>query len=412
MMKTQSMKPNKTSTDQALAQGAQELGLKKPLQIMYGLLLVVLVLAPVVVFYALKSHIDTENYEQRTLSPFPFSQEARDAGQETTIETFPSQFESWLNDHLPFRNQLLTLYGALEYHVLHTTSSQSVIVGKDGWLFYKGAQVADEDPIGDYMGTNLFTQEELEKIAANFTAARDELAGRGCSFTIYIAPNKERVYSEYMPDMYGEPATDNRAVQLVNYLTENTDLTVIWGYDEIMTYRAQNPDTDLYFKYDTHWNNLGAYIGCEKLVNTLGFDFTPLEYVTVEDRHTGSYDLARLIHLEKQLTDCPYYLLSGYTPHPLQTEQEDGGKVLRFTTTDGAAPGGKLFVIGDSFSTMMSPYLACHYQSGYTTFYYNYSHGQLLREEPTAVVYETVERYVGNMLDFTLVDGYQGNLTE
>ncbi len=411
-MKTQLTNKNNTKAAQVSTEGTQELLLRRPLQVLYVVLLAVLVLAPVLIFNVLKSHIDTENYEQRTLSPFPYSQEAKDAGVVTTIATFPSQFESWLNDHLPFRNQLLTLYGELEYHVLHTTSSQSVIVGKDGWLFYKGAQVADEDPIGDYMGTNLFTQEELEKIAANFTAARDELAGRNCSFTIYIAPNKERVYSEYMPDMYGEPAENNRAVQLVNYLTQNTNLTVIWGYDEIKSYREQNPDTALYFKYDTHWNNLGAYIGCEKLVNTLGFDFTPLEYVTVEDRHTGSYDLARLIHLEKQLTDCPYYLLTGYTPHPLQTEQEEGGKVLRFTTTDGGAPGGKLFVIGDSFSTMMSPYLACHYQSGYTTFYYNYSHGQLLREEPTAVVYETVERYVGNMLDFTLADGYQGDLTE
>ena len=356
--------------------------------------------------------MDTGNYEERSLSPLPYSQEAKDAGLVTTLETFPAQFENWFNDHLPFRNQLLTLHGLTEYKLLKTSSSQSVIVGKDGWLFYKGAQVADEDPIGDYRGTDLFTEEELQKIAANFTAARDELAARGSDFVIYIAPNKERVYSEYMPDMYGEPASYGTMQQVVDYLSANTDLKVVCGYEDLMAFRAENPDTDLYYKYDTHWNNLGAYIGSERLVNALGYDFTPLEYVEIEDRHTGSYDLARLIHLGSTLNDCPNYVISGYTPHPMETVSEDNGKVFRYRTTDGTAPGGKLFVIGDSFSTMMSPYLACHYQSGYMTFYYHYSHGQLLREEPDAVVYETVERYIGNMLDFTLADGYQGDVHE
>lgn len=384
----------------------------KPVQILYIVLMAGLLLLPVAFFSLVKGHVDTENYEQRTLSPLPYSQEAKEAGMVTTLETFPTQFEAWFNDHLPFRNQLLTLYGEAEYRVLKTSSSESVIVGKDGWLFYKGAQVADEDPIGDYMGTDLFTEEELQKIAANFTQARDELAARGTDFVIYIAPNKERVYSEYMPDMYGEPAEYGRMQQVVDYLTQNTDLKVVCGYEDLMAFREANPETDLYYKYDTHWNNLGAYIGAEKLVQALGFDFTPLENVDVEDRHTGSYDLARLIHLGNVLNDCPNYVLTGYTPHPMETSQEQGGKVFRFRTTDGTAPGGKLFVIGDSFSTMMSPYLACHYQSGYMTFYYNYSHGQLLREEPDAVVYETVERYIGNMLDFTLADGYQGNVKE
>ncbi len=386
--------------------------LAKPLQILYVLLLAVLILIPGVLFLLIRGHMDTGNYEERSLSPLPYSQEANDAGLVTTPETFPAQFENWFYEHLTFRNQLLTLHGLTEYKLLKTSSSQSVIVGKDGWLFYKGAQVADEDPIGDYRGTDLFTEEELQKIAANFTAARDELAARGSDFVIYIAPNKERVYSEYMPDMYGEPASYGTMQQVVDYLSANTDLKVVCGYEDLMAFRAENPDTDLYYKYDTHWNNLGAYIGSERLVNALGYDFTPLEYVEIEDRHTGSYDLARLIHLGSTLNDCPNYVISGYTPHPMETVSEDNGKVFRYRTTDGTAPGGKLFVIGDSFSTMMSPYLACHYQSGYMTFYYHYSHGQLLREEPDAVVYETVERYIGNMLDFTLADGYQGDVHE
>ncbi len=382
------------------------------MQILYVILLAVLILLPGAFYCVIRGQVDTTNYEQRTLAVLPWSQEAKDSGQVTTIETFPTQFEDWFNDHLPFRNQLLTLQGLLEYKVLKTSSSDSVIVGKDGWLFYKGAQVADEDPIGDYRGTNLFTQEELQQIADNFTSARDELADRGCDFVIYFAPNKERVYSDYMPDLYGEPAENYKLLQLVNYLQENTDLKTVYALDDLQAFREQNPDTDLYYKYDTHWNNLGAYVGSERLVNALGYDFVPLSEVSVTDSQTGSYDLARLIHLGNLLNDCPAYQLTGYTGHPMTVSQENDGHVFHYSTTDGEAPGGKLFVIGDSFSTMMAPYLACHYAETYTTFYYTYSHGQLLREEPDVVVYEAVERYVGNMLNFTLADGYQGSNTE
>ncbi len=396
--------------DETTLSAAKPLG--RGMQRLYVLLLSAVLLLPAAVFLVIRGFVDTTNYEQRTLAVLPCSREAEEAGMVTTAETFPSQLEDWFNDHLPFRNQLLTLQGLLEYKVLKTSSSDSVIVGKDGWLFYKGAQVADEDPVGDYMGTNLFTEEELQRIADNFTAARDELADRGCDFVIYFAPNKERIYSEYMPDMYGKPAENFKLRQLLEYLQTETDLKVVCALDDLTAYREQNPDTEIYYKYDTHWNNLGAYIGSEKLVQALGYDFVPLEEVTVTDYHTGSYDLARLIHLGNTLNDCAAYQLTGYTGHPMTSVQEDDGHVFRFTTTDGQAPGGKLFVIGDSFSTMMAPYLACHYAQAYTTFYYTYSHGQLLREEPDVVVYEAVERYVGNMLNFTLSDGYQGSNTE
>lgn len=389
------------------------MSLRKPVKILYIILFTVLVLLPVPLFALVRGRVDTENYEQRTLYPLPFTEEAEQYyGTSTTVDTFPTQFEEWFNDHLPFRNQILTALGMFDYKVLKTSSSESVAVGKDGWLFYKGSQVAGEDPVADYSGANLFTDEELQKIAANFTAARDELAAQGKTFYIYIAPNKERVYSEYMPDSYGEPAENCRMNQIVSYLRENTDLNVICGYDALMTYKSAHPDTHIYLKYDTHWNYLGAYVGVQQLVEAMGFAFTPVDEVTLTDRSNGNYDLARLIHLGNILTDDHYYLVSGYTPHPLESASADDGRAFYYRTTDGQAPAGKLFVIGDSFSTLMTPYLACHYFNGYMTFYYNYSYEQLQREAPDTVVYETVERYVGNMLDFTLEDGYTGNVRE
>ncbi len=379
--------------------------MKKAFQYYYLGLFTVVLLLPVLFFGVFRSHFDTNNYENRTLAQFPVLGEYID-GVPVTIQTFPGMFDSWFNDHLPFRNQLLTLNGRLDYEVLGTSSSESVIVGKDGWLFYKGAQVNDEDPIGDYQGTDLFTEEELQTIAANMMQAKADVEARGARFVVFLCPNKERVYSEYMPDAYGEPATQNRLQQVMEYLQQNTDVTVVGAYDDLMAYKQEHPEDPIYYKYDTHWNNVGAYVGVRSLNEALGYDMVPLEECGRRDDGEGSFDLARLIHLGNYLTDDHLIALEDYTPHKILMEMNETGTEFRYFTDD-TAPGRKLFIIGDSFSATSAPYYGCHFQETYVNFYYNYKLEQLEAEQPDTVVYECVERYLGNMLHFSIVDGIQ-----
>lgn len=49
---------------------------------------------------------------------------------------------------------------------------------------------------------------------------------------------------------------------------------------------------------------------------------------------------------------------------------------------------------------LLSPYAASIYNNTFTTYYYDYQYGMLDQESPNIVVYETVERYLGNMLNF------------
>ncbi len=378
--------------------------MKKLFQYYYLGLLTVVILLPVLVFQIFQSHFDTENYENRTLAEFPTIGEDLN-GIPVTIDNFPDLFEDWFNDHLPFRNFLLSLNGRLDYEILHTSSSESVIVGKEGWLFYKGAQVNDEDPIGDYQGTDLFTEEELQTIAANMMQAKSDVEAQGARFVLYLCPNKERVYSEYMPDAYGEPAEESRLTQVVAYLNANTDIVVVNALDDLMSYKEEHPDDQLYFKYDTHWNAVGAYVGTKTLNETLGYEWVPIEDCSREDSGYGTFDLARLIHLGNYLIEDSFVTLKGFTPHIMQMDiLNDNSTEFRYTTDD-TAPGRKLFVIGDSFSGMSAQYYGCHFQETYVNFYYNYEYEQLLREQPDTVVYECVERYMGNMLKFSITEG-------
>lgn len=363
----------------------------------------VLILAPTAFFAVFRNHFDTANYENRTLAEAPVIGK-------TSIDEFPSTFDDWFNDHLPFRNQMLEIKGLADYNVLHATDNTSVIIGKDGWLFYRGAQANGEDPVADYEGTNLFSEEELQTIAANMTKARDELAARGSTFYIFLCPNKERVYSEYMPDYYPRYDQGGRLRQVYQYLKEHTDLNVVNAYDDLMAFKQERPTQQLYYKYDTHWNTIGAYVGTKTLTETLGFSQTPLDEIQIADQGEFTFDLARLLHLTNVLNRDHFYLLSKYTPHILNMEVAGLGQQMRYTT-DGSAPGGKLYIIGDSFSTTSAAYYACHYQEAYLNFYYDYTLASLEEEQPDTVVYETVERYMGNMLDFSITDGIGSHTT-
>lgn len=378
--------------------------MKKSVQTIYFLWITLFLLLPVLVFLLVRGRLDTANYENRELALFP-SVKAADIGQ------FPKGFDDWFSDHLPYRNQLLTLNGLFDYRVLKSSGNDSVLVGKDGWLFYKGSQVNGEDPVADYEGTNLFTEDELRTIADNMLDARRTLQQElpfYSDFVIYIAPNKERVYSEYMPDSYGEPSP-GRMQQVIDYLRSHTDLKVVTPLDDLIAYKVQNPDTPIFFKYDTHWNELGAYIGAKCLNEALGKTQPDPSDITLVDGGQGTFDLARLIHLGKILYKDHAYVPFDYTPYHIEAEGNDSHTEYRFYNSVGDGDHSKLMIIGDSFSSFLSPYVACQYNNAYTCFYYNYNRDMLAQETPNVVVYETVERYLGNMLDFSLETGIGGS---
>ena len=230
-----------------------------------------------------------EDLEKRTLAEKPvFSLEA--------AYSFPKEYEEYYNDHLPFRDLMIKLYNNMLYHVFHTSSSEDVLIGKDGWLFYSSA--TDGASMQCYDGSLLFTDEELEQIANNLMDAKSSLAEHGAEFIVFIAPSKERIYSEYMPDYLGGPAQECMVNQVIAYLKEHTDIRVVYPYEELMAYKQGHEQPYLYYQTDTHWNDLGAYIGSRALLAEIGVDIASPDEAEVATLEPGFYDLARLLNLK------------------------------------------------------------------------------------------------------------------
>lgn len=328
---------------------------------------------------------DQTNHEKRDLAEWPeFSIE--------TISDYPGAVEDYINDHLPFRDQLIQLNSAMEYYLFHSSTSDSVLVGKDNWLFY--ADTDDGDPISNIKGRNLLTDEQLAAIEYNMVITRDHLAEQGIEFVIFIAPNKARVYSGQLPVGYGSPASEYPVQQIVNFLRDNTDIRIVYPVNEIVS--AANmlgADTLVYHKTDTHWNPLGAYIGTRELLSALhvelpSYDAPEITLTHVED---GPGDLADLLHLSGWIDAGEYVTVSGYDTHNYVTLENDLYTTYRYTAEN--ADPRKIMVCRDSFADNMANVIGSQFAESVMIHQNYFTYDMIAAEQPDIFVLEMVERY-------------------
>ncbi len=345
--------------------------------------------APLLYFLA-GPYLDRENYENRTLTQAPELSP-------DSIRQFPEAFEAYYNDAMPFRNYLVRADSAISYYLFHDSSSDDVIAGKDGWLFFTGE---DGKSLEQYLGRKRYTKKELRLIAENLVTTRDYLAERGCEFVLAIAPNKERVYQEYMPDAYGSFSsccTD----QLLDYLRKHTDLRVLWLEDDLKAYRQEHPEDLLYYRLDTHWNLLGGYIGARAVLKELGVTI-PEPSALEKTKKVGSpADLARLLNLRNELMDSDMdYVLADLPAPALEIEMEDGNTFYRYHRS--GKDGRKLLVWRDSFCDAMRYVLAGEFNESCMVKGSYFTKDVVEAEAPDLFVMELVERTEDYLKEFVL----------
>ena len=102
--------------------------MKKSLQIGYLITIFLIFFVPGLLFVSGKGKSASDTEENRTLSAMPKLEIS-------TYRVFPTQFEDYFNDHLPLKDQLVFANSYLDYRFFHSSSSDQVVVGKNGWLF-------------------------------------------------------------------------------------------------------------------------------------------------------------------------------------------------------------------------------------------------------------------------------------
>ena len=358
--------------------------ISKRKQIVTVLIFLILITGVLPLWMVLRNHVDHENYEKRELAELPMLSIS-------TISQFPGQFEEYINDHLPFRNQLIRAYNLMDYYIFHTSDSDRVVIGDEGWLFY--SDVKDGDSIAAYKGQNLLTDEQLEKIADNLTRSRDNLQKEGIEFAVFIPPNRERMYPEYMPGFYGDPAPDYPVMQICQYLRTHTDIQVIYPYEELLEAKEQLKDrAQICYKTDTHWTRLGAYIGTRELLKCFNIDLPDYldPSVTITESPAVTGDLADMLNLGSYIDPGMEYDVEGVVSDSTQNTEWDFSGYIRYSSQE--ADPRKILILRDSFCSNMAPFIGTSFQESVMIHTKTYKNELVREEKPDIVVVEAAER--------------------
>ena len=107
--------------------------------------------------------------------------------------SFLSDISSWIRDHFFLRQELISMDHWISAQLFHTSGDAGVILGTDGWLYYT-------DTLADYTGTDPMSQRELFSAANNLRLMADYCQSQGREFLFMIAPNKNSLYDQAMPN--------------------------------------------------------------------------------------------------------------------------------------------------------------------------------------------------------------------
>jgi len=255
---------------------------------------------------------------------------------------------------------------------LRYSQSNMVVIGKDGWLY-----VDADDSMADYRGLVPYSGSHLSYILNIVKSERDYLRARGIPLLLVVAPNKESVYPEYLPDSIKKLGTETRLDQIEAYFKSNSDIQIL-DLRQVLI-EAKN-DKQVYRKTDSHWNSYGAYLAYCEIMKAIGLKPHPLkDYDEMVDTHTIG-DLGQLLKMSDIYSE----------------------PVVHYRLKDGVI-SDKLpcaVIFHDSFymATDLKPLMAPHFERIVDVRFGQLSllSSQLIEQEkPDVVIYIMVERVVG-----------------
>lgn len=313
---------------------------------------------------------------------------------------FGKNFDQWLNDRFRGRQKLIKVYHRCDRYLINRIENSKAFCGKDAWLFYKG-----DESVNNYQNKSQFTLEQLRKIDSNISYRRNLLDRHGIDYYVFIAPDKNRIYGENYPDYINKIRQHGRAEQLVSYINmSDRNNYICYPIRELFNEKGKGV---LYYRFDTHWNDYGAFIGYQKLMKEIQSRRQDLKIIAMEDVKVGKReetggDLMNMLQINRNsVSRNPIYtsVVSPKIAYTFQYKKNEGTKGVE---TVNAKPlnGLKVLFLRDSFSSAWTPYMAQTFAHVKMIWSHNFNanYHAILDFKPDIVIQEMVERYCHTLL--------------
>lgn len=229
--------------------------------------------------------------------------------------------------------------------------SEKVMVGREEWLYLRRDS---NDILAQHTGKLRFEPAQLSEWREVLEGRVSQSERMGAAWSCAIAPDKESVYPEYLPEKI--VPVDRRPVHEFLDVAHEAGTPVVYPLDRLLEAKRRG---EVYPKVDTHWNYRGAYIGYRTLCEALGeqgFDLRLLEEDEVEwvERETEG-DLGSKVRPETIVgTTIAPALKQPRGRQVSDNEVFNHGRVACF---EKAGSGHRCVVFGESFTPFMLPFL-------------------------------------------------------
>jgi alginate O-acetyltransferase complex protein AlgJ len=299
--------------------------------------------------------------------------------------------DRWFIDRIGLRLSLVSTGAAFHIGLLQRSTDRRVVIGRDGWLFW----IDDGNgpaTMADFRGALRFTDAELRAAERHLLAMRDVSAACGVRGLVAVAPNKQSVYGEYLNNSGVRPST--RLDDLLSRLGVSARAMILDLRVPLRAAKAADPARPIYFKTDSHWNDLGAFYAYRAVITALA------QSMPVGDLALASPEQYEINIVPFDDGDLAINMLSS------PGRFKDVQVLLRRKTASGGGSqtklGGQMLLIGDSFSLRLSRYFARHFSA-----FRLVSHGGIPEPpfradgpQPSAIVFEIAERNLTNIAEW------------
>jgi hypothetical protein len=329
-----------------------------------------------------------KNTENRTLADLPTL-----TWDLTSIQSFPAAYNQYFSDHFGWRSALINWTNQYKVQVLKSSPVPSVLIGKSGWLYYTG-----DESIDDYQGLIPFTNQDLKIIQNQIRKTTQRFNRQGITFLIVIAPNKQTIYPEFLPDQIRKIYPKTRLDQVSKAIPRNDPRYPFLDLRSRMSSEKQKQL--IYYRTDTHWNNLGAYFAYQEIMNRLAIAYPAvkpyaLSEYDLQSRTVRGFGLATIISLDQRLTDQEFDLNPKFKPQAVDAPVSYKTAVPAIANQTGNSLLPKAVIFRDSFATTLKPYLSEHFQNIVYVSSPVIDDDIIQREKPAIVILELVERKIG-----------------
>lgn len=323
---------------------------------------------------------------------------------------FISDFETYVDDNIGFKQNAIEYNLAFMYGIFKKLDISNYIKGQDGNIFYTNNGYG----IKVWQGEIRYPEEQKKDFINVLSQMKEKIRENNGNLILMGIPDKENIYPELYPASIKRVNSNTQLDDLLADVRNETDICVLPMKEKLLEKRnelgTENAEDYLYYKtYDsTHWNNKGAWIGYNTLMDALenlGIENRVKEQdVTLSGQKVETLEFLQKSELLKKtinLPDVRYDYSFNGNENIIRVEDVpenfvlNGGDIYFHYQNNVINNEKDILIIGDSYiyASLMLPLLANSFEDVY--FIQSSAEQDLALYKslkPDILVYEFVER--------------------